>query len=205
MGQFALDISRFVEAAKERPDMLVRAVALELTKRVVLRTPVGNPDLWKANAAAALQRAEHNDIVDQINATLASDPRNVTPKGNLKRKVRSKFNRRLSKSQLAKTYPYAQGAGYVGGRMRGSWQVTINAPSTNDPNRIDPSGGQAIAAAAAAVASAKAGPPIFIVSNVPYAIPIENGHSKQAPTGVVKITAMEFQGIVDQQAQRIAT
>ncbi|HEY6643664.1 hypothetical protein [Povalibacter sp.] len=204
MSDFALDIRRFVEKAKANADLVVRKVALDLLTRVVQRTPVGNPELWASNAEAALQRSEHNGVVDHINAMLISDPANVTVKGNLRRKVRSRANRRLSRSQLAKEYPFKAGQGYVGGRLRGSWTVTAGTPSTTEPGRIDPDGSETIAAAAAALASFTAGPSIYITSNVPYANRIEyTGHSSQAPAGMVRVSITEFQQFVDAAVQSL--
>lgn len=185
MGTFATSIAAWVEKTKDRADEVVRAVAIGITNKVVLRSPVGNPELWAANAQAALQRSEHNVVVDQITANLMSNPANVTAKGNLRRNVR----------QLAKAYPFRSGQGYVGGRFRGSWQVTIGAAATGKANRIDPGGGETIAAAAAAIASFKAGPPIYITSNLPYSMPLEYGWSSQAEAGVVRVTMLEIEQI----------
>jgi hypothetical protein len=44
----------------------------------------------------------------------------------------------------------------------------------------------------------KCGPPIYIVNNLPYAIPLEYGHSSQAPQGMVRLAAIEFQQLVDE-------
>jgi hypothetical protein len=198
MGQFADAVKRFADQAKLNADQACRAVALQLTTRVVLASPVGNPDLWKANAEAALQRSQHNVIVDQINANLLSNPANIGPKGGLKRSVRSRYNKRLSESQRAKLYPFKAGENYAGGRLRGSWQVTIGEAPAGDIVRIDPSGGQAIAAASAALSTFTAGPPIYIVSNAPHAIPVEYGHSTQAPSGMVRITLAAFDQIVNE-------
>ncbi|MNJ81742.1 hypothetical protein D3C77_807050 [compost metagenome] len=38
----------------------------------------------------------------------------------------------------------------------------------------------------------------FIVNNLPYAIPLEYGHSSQAPAGMVRVTLANFQRIVDE-------
>lgn len=50
MTTFALDVSRFVAKAKVAPTQVVRKVSLDMLAKVVLRTPVGNPDNW-ANPA----------------------------------------------------------------------------------------------------------------------------------------------------------
>jgi hypothetical protein len=198
MGSFADQVSQWVAKTKAESDQVVSAIALSLTTRIVMMSPVGNPELWKANAEAALMRYQHNEVVDRINQYLMSDPANLTPKGNLKRSVRSKSNRRLSKAELKEMYPLKAGKGYVGGRFRGSWTVTIGAPSTVEPGRIDPHGSETIEAAKAALSGFKSGPSIYITSNVPYAVPLEYGHSSQAPNGMVRVTVAEFQSVVSE-------
>lgn len=47
LGSFTLDIERFVAKAKGNIDLVVRKVSLDMFKRVILKSPVGNPDLWK--------------------------------------------------------------------------------------------------------------------------------------------------------------
>lgn len=202
MGQFSLDIAKFVEKTQARADEACRAVGLSLLTKIVLRSPVGNPELWAANAQAALQRSQHNDAVDQINGYLAQDPANLGPKGGLKRSL--KRSKRLSRAQLAKAYPNRAGAGYVGGRFRANWFVTTGAASAATTENVDPSGSQAIANASAALASFSAGPSIFLTNNLPYAMPLELGHSKQAPAGMVRITVEEFPQIVAQVVGEVA-
>jgi hypothetical protein len=46
-SSFALDVSKWVEKAKGRSDVVVRKVALELHTQIVMKSPVGNPSLWK--------------------------------------------------------------------------------------------------------------------------------------------------------------
>lgn len=136
-GRFTLDIKRWTEKAKGNADKVVRAVAQELLGRVVMRTPVGNPYLWKRKPPA----------------------------------------------------------GYVGGRLRGSWVVSIGEPSRETPERIDKTGTLALDAGATVIAQARAGTSIYIMSNLPYAIPIEYGHSTQAPAGMVRVTVAEFEAV----------
>ena len=50
MSTFALDVSRFVSKAKVAPTQVVRKVSLDMLAKVVLRTPVGNPDNWQRPA-----------------------------------------------------------------------------------------------------------------------------------------------------------
>ena len=44
---FALDLSRFIEKAQGNAEAVVRKVGIDMLAKVVDRSPVGNPDLWK--------------------------------------------------------------------------------------------------------------------------------------------------------------
>lgn len=54
-------------------------------------------------------------------------------------------------------------------------------------NAADKGGGQAIARIAGVVGGAKLGDVIWQTNNLPYILPLENGHSRQAPEGMVDI------------------
>jgi hypothetical protein len=43
----------------------------------------------------------------------------------------------------------------------------------------------------------------YLQNNLPYAWRLETGYSKQAPAGIVGITALEFGGIVDDVVLRV--
>lgn len=74
------------------------------------------------------------------------------------------------------------------GRARGNWYPSINAPSTLiDWSKTDTSGGGAISAAAGVIASMKLGDTVWLTNNLPYILPLENGHSKQAAQGMVDV------------------
>lgn len=90
--------------------------------------------------------------------------------------------------------------GYVGGRFRGNWQLGVNVIPARETGRIDPSGGETLSTIIASVPAQPAGTVMYLANNVPYAQRIEEGWSRQAPTGLVGITAMEFQQVVDQAA-----
>lgn len=89
--------------------------------------------------------------------------------------------------------------GYVGGRFRGNWQVTFNAPATAELNRIDANGSSTKAAGAAVIAAYQSGiNSIWLTNTVPYAMALEFGHSHiQAPQGMARITAAEFQQFIN--------
>lgn len=48
MADFALDLSRMLDKAKGQTELAVRKVMLETFQKVVMKSPVGNPDLWVA-------------------------------------------------------------------------------------------------------------------------------------------------------------
>lgn len=82
-------------------------------------------------------------------------------------------------------------AGYVGGRFRGAWQMSIGSPSSGT-GAIDKDGSATTASHASVGAAAKAGDVIYMTNNLPYAKRIEQGWSRQAPVGLVALTVVEF-------------
>ena len=48
---FAADIDKFVSATKAKVDDVVRAAVVLAAQGVVMKSPVGNPDLWKVPRA----------------------------------------------------------------------------------------------------------------------------------------------------------
>jgi hypothetical protein len=83
------------------------------------------------------------------------------------------------------------------GRMRASWAVSLSEPSGFVPGQEGP-----FAAPAFNAGQITGMTTLWIVSNLVYAEPLENGHSGQAPQGMVKIsvaeTAAEIQTILGQ-------
>lgn len=105
----------------------------------VLRTPVGNPDLWKHPA----------------------------PKG------------------------------YVGGRLRANWNVSLESPDTSTTDAKDAGGDVTISRGTGTIGEYRS-QDIYITNSLPYAIPVEYGHSaKQSPAGMVRISVAEAQTFVN--------
>lgn len=147
---FALQLGKFAEKAGANARQVVRAVSIDTLTKVVMRTPVGNPDLWDKNFKAAATRLGW-----------------ITE-------------------------------GYVGGRARANWFVSIGVSNFAVSNRIDKSGQPTIDRGTATISSATTDAPIYIMNSVPYIRELEyEGHSKQAPAGMVRITVTEFQTFVD--------
>lgn len=143
MSTFTLDLQRFAEKAGKKADDLVGQVVADVVARVDMRSPVGNPALWK----------------------------------------------------------HKPPAGYVGGRFRANWDLTIGAPSNVVTERIDPSGAATVTGNLAVIPEHAAGNVYYLTNNVPYSVRIEDGWSTQAPSGVVGLTAIEWQSIVDKSAK----
>lgn len=45
---FAADVSRLVEAAKGRQDVVIHKILMGIGRSVTMRSPVGNPELWNS-------------------------------------------------------------------------------------------------------------------------------------------------------------
>lgn len=83
------------------------------------------------------------------------------------------------------------------GRFRGNWQVAIGGPASGTLETTDKSGSATLSEAQTKALSMKVGDVIYMVNNLPYALRLEYGHSGQAPSGMVRIVAAQFSGIVE--------
>jgi hypothetical protein len=103
----------------------------------------------------------------------------------------------LQGKELRGQLSLAAGKGYVGGRFRGAWTVSIGAPAQSPKDRTDPSGALAKQAGVQALDGFEAGPTIYITNTLPYAHRLEYGSwSKQAPAGFVRVTVTEVNEIM---------
>ncbi|WP_406807708.1 hypothetical protein AB3N45_12375 [Enterobacter cloacae] len=176
---FMAAITAFVDKAKANQEEVVRAVGIRILNQLVMMSPVGNPELWGINQTAA----SYNQAVYAHNEAQKADPANLTKTGRLKKKAR------LVDGMDIKAPP-----GYTGGRFRGNWQVSFDAPTTDETGRVDKTGNLTKAAGNYTLSLFKVGmKAIYFCNNVPYAYRLEMGHSSQAPGGMVRITAAEFQ------------
>ncbi len=87
--------------------------------------------------------------------------------------------------------------GYVGGRFRANWQLSVGSINFTTTDNVDPSGQLTISSFQDTASQASGGNVYYYTNSLPYAKPIENGHSRQAPHGVVRITVVEWQDFVD--------
>lgn len=88
--------------------------------------------------------------------------------------------------------------GYIGGHFRANWQLGVGAKPDGEIDGIDPGGKATLEKIKAAVPKKAGGRVYYLTNNLPYAIPLEDGHSQQAPEGIVGLTALKFQDYVKQ-------
>lgn len=93
--------------------------------------------------------------------------------------------------------------GYVGGHFRANWQLSIDTPVANEIPGVDPDGSEALGRIVAAVPDEASGLVYYLQNNAPYARRLEDGWSRQAPTGLVGITVIEFQAIVREAVEAV--
>lgn len=186
---FTAAITAFVDKAKANQEAVVRAVGIRILNQLVMMSPVGNPELWGINQTAV----SYNQSIYDHNEAQKSDPANLTKTGRLKK------NARLVDGMDIKVPP-----GYTGGRFRGNWQVSFDAPTTDETGRVDKTGNLTKAAGNYTLSLFKVGmKAIYFCNNVPYAYRLEMGHSSQAPGGMVRITAAEFQRFFEEAVREV--
>jgi hypothetical protein len=79
------------------------------------------------------------------------------------------------------------------GRARANWSPAVGAPTTASyPEKMDKSGGTAIAAAQKAAFDWNCIGSIYLCNNLPYIGALEYGSSRQAPAGMVRVTLGEI-------------
>ena len=94
-------------------------------------------------------------------------------------------------------------AGYIGGRFRANWQYGESVRPQGTLNTIDPKGNATIAKLVAGVKPDAAGKIHWLSNSLPYASRLEYGWSRQAPSGMIGVTIVEFQSIVRDAAASI--
>lgn len=168
-------LTEFADQAGEDITQMARAIALSMLTEVVNRSPVGNPDLWRANIAL---KSRNVALADAYDANV--DVRNA---GNTSRKKFKKLTQRERKENFF-VDAKAAGKGYIGGTFRGSHLVSIGAPDMTVTDSVDPSGAETIQKGSMLIKASGQFPVIYIQTNSPYGEMLELGHSTQAPGGV---------------------
>lgn len=203
MAGFADSVQIYVDKTKDNVNKIVRATGIKILAKIIYRSPVGNPELWKINKEsvrqldraadinAALRAAKKKGRV-QLAPSVKSD--NYGPYG--PRKVRT-----LKKGQGVLSAP----KDYHPGRFRGNWQVSFGTPIKSEIDRIDKSGGETLAIGTDTISKFDINNDtvIYYTNNVPYAVRLEFGHSTQAPSGIVRVTVQEFQKLFNEAKNQV--
>ncbi|OPA88706.1 hypothetical protein BFW86_16825 [Pseudomonas fluorescens] len=200
-GSFALSLAEFAAQTSEAIDASLREIIIEIGSSLIRMSPVGNPEIWAANVAhrqANARAADDYDFKVAVRNTIINlNESNFTKAGNLKRGV--KYAKPLTKTERDQNFNVnglVAGKDYVGGRFRANWNLSIGSVDNSIRIHPDPTGAAATARLVAGAIEFNAGETAFIVNNLPYAIPLEFGHSSQAPSGMVRVTVARFQQIV---------
>lgn len=93
--------------------------------------------------------------------------------------------------------------GYSGGRFRANWQHGFNDRPQGEIDAIDASGQTSINAITQGAMASPAAGMHYIANNLPYAVPLEEGHSTQAPHGMVALAIVDLGGIVASEAAKL--
>ena len=94
--------------------------------------------------------------------------------------------------------------GYTGGQLKANWNLSVESIDYTTTTDKDPAGGDAVKRAELAIEDYKIGDKVFITNSLPYAYRLEyEGWSGQAPQGMVRITALEFEQYVREQAAKV--
>lgn len=172
-SKFSIPIDALTSQMLADLEVVARKATYDLFARVIDRSPVGNPELWAANAEVVSKRSAYLDAATKFNAENPGKRRKAT-----------------SARAVTKRFPLATGKGYVGGRFRANWNVSYGAPDESVSEATDKA--RAIAEAAKAL-SLPIGGITWMTNGLPYAYRLEyEGWSKQAPAGMVRISSTEF-------------
>lgn len=175
---FLAAIQLFVDSSKQDMDQVVRRTGIKILGRLVEMSPVGQPDIWEVNQTASA----YNTAVKEHNAALRENPANLTKAGRLKRGLRVNDSMDIQKPE-----------GYVGGRFKNNWYVGFDSQPTQSNDTPDASGQGSNSRGMSVLEVFRVGQvsSIYFTNNLPYAAALENGHSGQAPGGMVGITALD--------------
>ena len=175
---FLAAIQLFVDGSKQEIEEAVRRTGIKILGRLVDMSPVGQPEIWQVNQTASA----YNTAVREHNAALRDEPANLTKAGRLRRGLRVNDSMDIKKPE-----------GYVGGRFKNNWYVGLDSQPTETNDTPDASGQGSNTRGLAVLEVFRVGQvnSIYFTNNLPYAQALENGHSNQAPGGMVGLTALD--------------
>lgn len=186
---FLQSIQLIVDSTKADVEEVVRVTGIKILGQLVTMSPVGNPDVWEVNQTAVA----YNEEVTNHNNSLRNDEANLTKAGRLRKGVK------VHDSMDIKAPP-----GYTGGRFKANWFVGFDSQPMDATEDVDKTGNISNNRGRYILETFKVGmTSIYFTNNLPYAYALEFGHSKQAPGGMVRITAQDFQKLLSEAAQEV--
>lgn len=163
-SSFSVNLTRFVEKTKTKADEVIRAVALELLGGVIEKSPV-DTGFFRANWRVAIGTPD-----------LSTEGKGVVETQQFKVGAKSSLERKKADRAAAEGKEFKPAA-----RKRAEKRET----------KLAQSAAETLAKGTAAAIQGKLGDVIHVTNNTEYAEALENGHSGQAPSGVMKITFEE--------------
>lgn len=152
------DLKKIAEKNNQRMKTLVKASVISVGNDCIVRSPVGNPDLWLASDG-------QGGYVDFLSV------RNVPD-------------------------------GYVGGSFRANWRFGSGAADTTTIESIDSNDSKS--ELVKGMAKFSLGDTVYFTNSQPYAQRLEyDGHSTQAPKGIVRPAVQLFKSTVKKEAAKI--
>lgn len=82
------------------------------------------------------------------------------------------------------------------GMFKGAWIVNLNSPAGEKPKTTDKSGYATMRKLIESIEKAQRGNDIYITNNMEYGPSLEDGHSQQAPLGVVAVSLNETEAML---------
>jgi hypothetical protein len=186
---FLQSIQLIVDSTKADIETVARLTGIKILAQLVRMSPVGNPDTWEVNQTAV----SYNNEVTNHNNALRHDQANLTKAGRLRKGVK------VHDSMDVKAPP-----GYTGGRFKANWFVGFDSRPMDATEDVDKAGNISNRRGGVILETFKVGVnSVYFTNNLPYAYSLEFGHSKQAPGGMVRITAQDFQKLLSEAAQEV--
>lgn len=94
--------------------------------------------------------------------------------------------------------------GYVGGRFRANWQFGEGSINFSTNEEVDPAGTFLVSEMKLKMQPGQPGRTFYLTNSLPYGPRLEDGWSRQAPQGMVRLTQIEFQPTVDAIARELS-
>lgn len=121
-----------------------------------------------------------------------------------KKLSREKMKKVVTKTSIDLGQAVVMGTPVDTGRLRGNWMPSLNAYDASTTDDTDKSGTETSLRIETKFKGYKIGDTLTMSNNLPYAVPIEYGHSKiKAPKGMVRVNITKFQKFVNAAARGI--